>query len=116
VHDANGRLFDELSRAEFSRVPDFAGICLADPFRRLEEMLDGVKRAGIKGVVNLPTVAPLLEREANETIAALHDTEQEALHHARKRGFECLLITTADRAEATGGITLDRVVFPQGET
>jgi predicted TIM-barrel enzyme len=115
IHDANGRLLDELSAAEFSRVPDFAGVCLSDPFRRLDMILDGVRRAGNKGVVNLPTVAPFLERQTNEAIAALHDTEQQALCYARKRGFDCFFITTTANAKVIGGITFDDLIFPEGK-
>jgi len=110
IHDANGRLVEGLSKPRFRRVPDFAGVCLADPFRRLDDILDCVREAGIKGVVNLPTVAPLLGQPANPMIAALHDAEQQGLFHARKRGFEYLFITTEYNTQCANSITLDRMI------
>ena len=115
IHDANGRLVEELSKPRFRRVPDFAGICLADPFRRLDDILDCVRGAGIKGIVNLPTVAPLLGQPTNPMIAALHDAEQEALIRARKMGFEYLFITTQSKAQGDrNSITLDRLIVGGG--
>lgn len=94
VHDANGRLLAELEHVDPDHAPDFAGLCLVDPFRRLDDILDRVAAAGINGVINLPTVVPFLEGQQSEAILALHQDERAALQKAEKRGFEVLFVTT----------------------
>jgi hypothetical protein len=112
VHDANGLLLDELSKADGIHQPDFAALCLADPFRRLDDILDRVEATGIKGIVNLPSVVPFLRHGGNRIFEALHGTERRSIDHATSRGFDCLLVTAATTPGRPDEITLDRFAFP----
>jgi hypothetical protein len=112
VHDANALLLEELARADGTARPDFAGVYLADPFRRLDDVLDRVEAAGIRGVVNLPTVVPFLRHGGNRIFESLHRIERTAIEHAARRGFDCRLVTTAAAPGRPDEITLDRLAFP----
>jgi hypothetical protein len=112
VHDANALLLEELARADGTARPDFAGVYLADPFRRLDDVLDRVEAAGIRGVVNLPTVVPFLRDGSNRIFQSLHRIERTAIDHAARRGFDCRLVTTAPAPGRPEEVTLNQFVFP----
>jgi hypothetical protein len=112
IHDANAVLLDELARARGTNRPDFAAVYLADPFRRLDDVLDRVAAAGIRGVVNLPTVVPFLRHGSNRIFESLHRIERTAIDHAARRGFDCRLVTTVAAPDRPDEITLDRFALP----
>jgi predicted TIM-barrel enzyme len=55
LHDANARLLEEVSKGIAGNV--LAGVLAIDPFRSASDLLAALRAAGVRGVVNLPSVA-----------------------------------------------------------
>lgn len=89
-HDCNATLLAALAAVD--RPPAstvFAGVFCADPFRLADDVLAGLRAAGVAGVVNLPSVS-FLDGAFGQTLAALHlgvGREVGFLRHARAQGF-----------------------------
>jgi predicted TIM-barrel enzyme len=109
VHDANQVLLDGLEGLNIDLLPDFAGICIADPFRRLSDVLDRIEATGITGVTNMPTVVPFLHSETESSYSEIHRAELRGLDLAAERGFDVLFITTPGAASAAQTTTLDQL-------
>ncbi len=109
VHDANQVLLDGLEGLNIDLLPDFAGICIADPFRRLSDILDRIEATGITGVTNMPTVVPFLHSETDSSYSEIHRAELRGLDLAAERGFDVLFITTPGAASAAQTTTLDQL-------
>ncbi len=92
IHDANAALLSGLATPTGGLAPDYAGVFFADPFRKLDDILDQVRAAKIGGVVNLPSVAGLLDKSPDEGFARIYRREMDGLSHARKRGFRILCV------------------------
>lgn len=78
------------------RPPDFAGVCLSDPFRRMEDVFDRLRAEGIGGIVNLPTIAVMMTSSGDRIFESLCEREAAALEKARAAGFRTLRILCDD--------------------
>jgi hypothetical protein len=56
-HDANGTLLEVIGAVTPARWRAYAGVFCVDPFRRDDDLFDALRRAGIEGIINLPTVS-----------------------------------------------------------
>ncbi|MCF3934868.1 phosphoenolpyruvate hydrolase family protein [Acuticoccus sp. M5D2P5] len=102
VHDANAVLLEALEGAAFSAAPtrpDFAGVCLVDPFRQRRKVLQAVIDAGIGGIANLPTVATFAGPVLGdlEALRVGLDRELDGLTEAAAMGLATAAVVT-DRA------------------
>jgi hypothetical protein len=102
IHDANALLLDALSVRGAGPPPDYAGICLSDPFRRIEDVLSAVRGAGIAGVVNMPSVTAMTHPADDSPFADLRDRETAMLAEARNAGFRTLRVDGEDLWEDSG--------------
>lgn len=104
LHDANAMLTDALSCPTFrgtARRPDYAALCLVDPFRRLDDLFDAVAAAGITGIVNLPSISSFFDPTIADTdvFDAGFAREIAGLVQAKERGFE-IAGTAPDQAHS----------------
>jgi hypothetical protein len=102
IHDANAALLRILPDAPPACGPDFAGLCLTDPFIRLDDVFERLHRAGIRGVANFPTVCVLIGAEEDSQITRLHRRELLGLDRARDAGFGILRIGPEDEPGSLG--------------
>ena len=106
IHDANGLSLEVLARAAQSNhstiKPDYVGLCLTDPFRRMEDLFSAVRSAGITGIVNLPSIAALMKDADDRVFGTLYARELFLMDQARDAGFSVLRITCDDFPVRTG--------------
>jgi hypothetical protein len=111
IHDANRRLVEALPAAPRPCAPDYAGLCLSDPFMRIDDLLARLRAAGIGGVANFPTVAPMLAGEDADQFTLLYRRELQGLDRAAAAGFATLRIGPDGDATGQGVVWSDlRVV------
>lgn len=100
IHDANGLLLDVLENipldAETRSVPDFAAVCLSDPFRRMEDVFAAIRDAGIAGIINLPSISALMTSSDDRTFGALFVRETNMLARASAAGFRVIRVVCDD--------------------
>ena len=117
IHDANAVLLDAIASQSFrssALKPDFAGVCLVDPFRQLGQLFVALKNAGISGIANLPTTGTFrgsmaralddLGTGVNREIAMM---EQARDHGLRIGGVAMTLETRAKMIETGCEFVLD---------
>ncbi|QDY71045.1 phosphoenolpyruvate hydrolase family protein [Qingshengfaniella alkalisoli] len=92
IHDANGVLLRELPRETEHLAPEFAAVCLSDPFRRAEMLFAAIRAAGIRGIVNFPSVTTLFGSDRDDNLRKLYRRELDHLDLAKTMGFEVLRI------------------------
>lgn len=101
VIDINGALRAALDGARpFRGAPPLAGVFACDPFLRLADMAALLERAGIREVVNFPTVQ-LLGEETGAALAAVGyraEAEFRLLLRLAERGFAPIACATSRRA------------------
>lgn len=102
IHDANGLLLDAIARSGAGPVPDYAGVCLSDPFRRMEDVLAAVLGAGIAGIVNMPTAAVIAGPADDGPFSQLCDREMAMLARAGDAGLRALRLEGHDLWDHTG--------------
>lgn len=108
IHDANGLLLDELARIPTTAAevppPDFAAVCLSDPFRRIDDVFDTIRAAGIGGIINLPSIVALMTSFGDRTFGALYDRECRMLDHASAAGFHVVRVVYHDDKAGDGQV------------
>lgn len=92
IHNANAALLRALPEKQRPHAPDFAGICLTDPFVRLDFLFERLLRVGIRGVANFPTVSVLMTVNEDAQLTRLRRRELLGLDRAREAGLEVLRI------------------------
>ena len=107
-HDANASLLASLRTPALVAPVTFAGVFCTDPFRREADIFAALRRAGVTGVVNLPSVS-FFDGDLSTILASFNlgfARELEFLRHARDAGFRVALCMTTEapvaEALATG--------------
>ena len=94
----------------------YAGILAADPFRPAPVLLSALKDAGVRSVVNLPTVAMITDglAEALSHAGVDYAAELATLTQATTHGFNALaVVTTTEQARQVIAAGIRRVlVYP----
>lgn len=103
IHDANGLLLDVISHPGQGPAPDYAGVCLSDPFRRMEDILAALRAKGIGGVINMPSVSAMTTPDEEGPFDHLYERETELLARSRAAGFTTLRIDHDRVWAGTGG-------------
>lgn len=103
IHDANGLLLDAIAQPGAGAAPDYAGVCLSDPFRRIDDIFEALRAAGVGGVVNLPTVWSLVAQSDDRLFDDLCEREETLLAQARATGLRTLRIARGRLWSAGGG-------------
>ena len=109
-HDVNGRLL-----AALKQLPDgvaahpqiFAGMFCADPFCDMRTLFAALLRAGVSGIVNLPSVT-FLDGEVAETLESLNLGAERELACLRQARDACLRIVGC-AADSVGAIALSEL-------
>jgi predicted TIM-barrel enzyme len=120
VLDVNGALAQALDGARGWRdAPPVAGIFACDPFLRLPDLAALLGRAGIREVVNYPTVQ-VFEGETAAALASVGyraEAEFRLLLRLAERGFAPIACATSrEAADAALGLGLRRVLLHPGVT
>ena len=118
VLDINGALIEALGhRRRFRAAPPIAGIFACDPFLRAADLAAALARAGIRQVVNFPTV----QMFGPETAAVLGSVGYRAEAEFRfllllaERGIEAIACaTTRGAADTALGLGLRRILLHPG--
>jgi len=118
VLDINGSLCAALeTRHPFRGAPPVAGLFACDPFLRLVDLAATLRRAGIKSVVNFPTVQ-LFDGETAAALAATGyraEAEYRLLQRLAEQGFTPIACATSRRAvDAALGFGLRRILLHPG--
>ena len=107
-HDANAELLGAIGAPAPRRHRVYAGVFCVDPFRRDDDVFSALRRAGIEGVVNLPTVS-VIDGELGGILGSFNlgiDRELAFLRRAREAGFRiagCVAtVEAADQLVASG--------------
>lgn len=113
--DANGALMAEAGSLG-GKDGVFAGILAADPFRPAPMLLGLIREAGIRGVINLPTVAGITDGLAAALSHAGVDyaAELKTLGLAVEQGLDVIAVvrTVAQAREATAAGLRQLFVYP----
>jgi predicted TIM-barrel enzyme len=117
-HDCNGSLLQAIAAtANGTKATVFAGVFCAEPFRSAEEILVPLQRAGVTGVVNLPSVS-FLDGQVAGTLQALNlgiERELQFLEQARSGGFRiACCFRDATVAAALARLTAELVIRHAG--
>lgn len=118
VLDINGALAAALaSRAPFRTSPPIAGIFAADPFLRLADLAETLRRAAVTQVINYPTVQ-LYDGETTAALASVGyraEAEFRLLLRLAERGFAPIAcVTSRDAADLALALGLRRMVLHPG--
>ncbi|MDB5370064.1 MAG: hypothetical protein JWP20_1622 [Roseomonas sp.] len=115
-HDSNGSLLDNLP-AQPPRRKVYAGVFCVDPFRRREDILHALRRAGISGIVNLPSVS-FIDGEVGTLLAGFSlgvEREIAFLRGASGAGFHVAgCAATLDAAQAMAGAGAELIIAHGG--
>lgn len=88
-HDSNGDLLAALDGPAPPGRRIYAGVFCVDPFRRREDILQALRRVGVEGVVNLPSIG-FIDGEVGSLLAGFSlglEREVGFLRSAREAGF-----------------------------
>jgi hypothetical protein len=107
-HDANASLLAAIGTPARVSQPVYAGVFCVDPFRRDGDLFAALRRAGIGGIINLPTVS-VIDGDLSNILGSFAlgiQREIDFLRRAREAGFNiaaCVGTTeAADHAVAAG--------------
>lgn len=107
-HDANATLLAAIGTPARVPQPVYAGVFGVDPFRRDDDLFAALRRAGIGGIINLPTVS-VIDGDLGNILASFTlgvQREIDFLRRAREAGFRiaaCVgTMEAADHAAAAG--------------
>ncbi len=118
VLDINGALREALAgRRPFRAAPPLVGLFACDPFLRVADMAALLERAGVRQVVNFPTVQVFGEETAAGLASVGYRAEAEfrLLLRFAERGFAPVACATSRRAvDAALGLGLRRVLLHPG--
>jgi predicted TIM-barrel enzyme len=123
VSDANGLMFEYASREIMpvvKNMPVMAGVNANDPTRDLSLFLEDLKRIGIIGVNNFPTIG-LIDgnfRNVLEATGITYDNEIQMLKNAKEMGFVTVAyaFNTAETERIIKGSRPDIFIFHAGTT
>lgn len=118
VLDINGALVSALgSRAPFRTTPPIAGIFATDPFLRLADLAEALRRAGVTQVINYPTLQ-LYDGEMTAALASVGyraEAELRLLARLAERGLAPVAcVTSRAAADLALGLGLRRMVLHPG--
>lgn len=107
-HDANATLLAAIGTPGRASQPVYAGVFCVDPFRRDGDLFAALRRAGIGGIINLPTVS-VIDGDLSAILGSFTlgiQREIDFLRRAHEAGFRiaaCVGTTeAADHAVAAG--------------
>lgn len=115
IGDANGAMLT--AAGSFGGDTEiFAGILAADPFRTAPMLVDLLREAGVRAVVNLPTVAGITDglAEALSHAGVDYATELATLAEAARQGLNVMavVVTVAQARQATAAGMRQLLVYP----
>jgi len=122
IGDANAMTLELCERSLLnvvSECPVMAGLLCADPTRDMHAFVDRCLAAGVRGIMNCPTVA-LIDgkfRSDLEETGMSYDKEVDVLGYASSRGaFTKAFVTTPDEALTMAEAGVDNIIVHYGNS
>jgi hypothetical protein len=117
AHDANGTLLDALPPSGKSRPDVYAAVFSVDPFRSADDIIRRIKRSGVGGVINFPSIS-FIDGAAGATFEKLSlgvDRELEFLARCVAAGLRIAgVVRSVAAAERLLAIGVDFLVVHGG--